>query len=220
MARTLDSLFAGSLSRIFSCVRATGALTTRMGHGLLGLQSVDCSNTAIRSRAGDFSSRLARCRLLVSPSQIRRVGERYALDPKSRRVVGLAPAVGHADSRDRRAPRTARDRKLVLCFWQRRAHMFHAPDCYRHTACADLRTFCGRSVEQPTNPQSRRFSGLVHTSPARMGFKLHGCDCLDPYGAGLPLWSLQVSPRADLDRWRPFITGDAWHGLYRTGIAI
>ncbi len=47
-----------------------------------------------------------------------------------------------------------RDRELVLCFRQRRAYVFHAPDCYRHIARNDLRAFCGRGVEQPPNPQS------------------------------------------------------------------
>ena len=117
-------------------------------------------------------------------------------------------------------PRPARDRKLVLCFRQRRAHLFHAPACDRHTACADLRAFRGRSVEQPADPQSRRCSGLVHTSAARMGFEFHGRDCPDPYGASLPLRSLQVSQRTDLDRWRPSLTGDAWHGFYRPNFAI
>jgi len=33
-----------------------------------------------------------------------------------------------------RAPRSARDRKLVLCFRQRRAHVFRAPDVDWHSA--------------------------------------------------------------------------------------
>ena len=117
-------------------------------------------------------------------------------------------------------PSSARNRKLVLCFRQRRTHVFHAPDCHRHSARADLRAFCGRGVEQPADPQSRRFSRLVHTRLARLGLEFHGRDCPDPYGAGLPLWSLQVSQRTHLDRWRLSLARDAWHGFYRPGTAI
>ena len=53
-----------------------------------------------------------------------------------------------------------------------------------------------------------------------MGLDFHGRDCPRPYGAGLPVWCLQVSQRAHLDRWRPSITGDAWHGFYGPGAAI
>ena len=176
--------------------------------------------SATKSKTENFSSRLAKCRLPVSPLQIRREGRRHAPDPKTRRLVRSAAAAWHADSRNCRASGSARDRKLVLCFRQRRAHVFHAPDCHRHTACADLRAFRGRGVEQPADPQSRHLSGLVHTSSARLGLEFHGRDCPDPHGAGLPLWSLQVSKRTDLDRWRPSLARDARHGLYRPGTAI
>ena len=35
--------------------------------------------------------------------------------------------------------------------------------------------------------------GWVYPSSAWMGLEFHGGDCPDPHGAGLPLWSLQVS---------------------------
>src|SRR5450631_506878 len=98
--------------------------------------------------------------------------------------------------------------------------MFHAPDCYRHTACPDLCAFRRRGMEQPPDPQSWHRCGLVRTGAARMGLKLHGRDCPDPYGASFPFWRVQVSERTDLDRWRPAITRNAWHGFYRPGTAI
>ena len=126
----------------------------------------------------------------------------------------------NADSRNVGTPSSARDRELVLCFRQRRTHVFHAPDCHRHPARADLCALGGRGVEQPPDAQSRRFSRLVHTSPARLGLEFHGRDCPDPHGAGLPVWSLQVSQRTHLDRWRLSFTCDARHGFYRPGAAI
>src|ERR1700676_3471215 len=123
------------------------ALTTRIARGPRALSSADCSSTATKSKTENFSLGLAKCQLPVSPLQIRREGRRDAPDQKTRRLVRAAAAIEHADSRNRRAPGSARPRKLVLCLQQRRTHIFHAPDCYRHTACADLRAFRGRGME-------------------------------------------------------------------------
>src|SRR5579864_2143195 len=98
--------------------------------------------------------------------------------------------------------------------------MFHAPTCDRHFACVDLCALRGRGVEQPADSQPWRCFGLVHTSVARMGLEFHGRDCADPYGAGLPVWSLQVSERTDLDRGCPSPASDPWNGVYRSGITV
>src|SRR5271156_3395434 len=53
-----------------------------------------------------------------------------------------------------------------------------------------------------------------------MGLEFHGRDCADPHGASVPLWSLQVSQRTDLDRWRSSLARDTGNGFYRAGSAI
>ena len=88
------------------------------------------------------------------------------------------------------------------------------------SARADLCALRGRSVEQPADPQSWHCSRLVHSSLARLGLEFHGRDCAHPHGAGLPLRSLQISPRTDVDGRRSSPTRDARHGLYRPGAAI
>src|SRR5258708_32429419 len=142
-AHILDALFDGSRNRTSLCARAMVVLTTRMVREPPDLRSEDCSSTATRSRAANFSSRLARCQLPVSQLRIRREERRHAPDPESRRVVRSAPTTWDADSLNRRAPGSARDRQLVLCFRPRCAHLLHASDCYRHTPVADLRAFGG-----------------------------------------------------------------------------
>ena len=60
--RTLDAQFAGFRSRVSSCARATGALTTRTVRAPPVLPSAACSSTATKSRVENFSSRRAKCR--------------------------------------------------------------------------------------------------------------------------------------------------------------
>src|SRR5258708_39031184 len=53
-----------------------------------------------------------------------------------------------------------------------------------------------------------------------MGLELHGGDCSHPHGSGVPLWGLQISARADVDRWSLSAFGNAGHGLYRTSTPL
>src|ERR1700688_975134 len=190
IVRISDARFDGSLNRTSSCAPAMAALTTRMVREPLAHRSADYSSTAIRPRVENFSSRRVKCQLPVNRLRVRQEGRPHAPDPKSRRVVRCAAAAWNAHTRNCRALGSARDGELVLCFWERGAHLFHAPLGDRHLACSDLRAFCGRSVEQPADAQSRSLSGLVHTSLAWMGLELHGRDCPDPHGAGFSLRSL------------------------------
>src|SRR5437773_82417 len=109
---------------------------------------------------------------------------------------------------------------LFMCPCHGGAYLFHAPGCNRHIACADLRAFCRRGVEQPPDSQSRYLSWLVYSGLARLGLEFHGRDCFDSHGASLPFWSLQVSQRAHVDRWCSSLTGDAWNGFYWSNHAI
>ncbi len=65
--RILDARFAGFPSRTCLCVPATAALTTRTDPVLQDLPSADYSSTATKLRTENFSSKLAKCRPLVSP---------------------------------------------------------------------------------------------------------------------------------------------------------
>src|ERR1700674_1645833 len=217
--RTLDARFAGSHSRACSCALVTEELTTRMDSAPQDLQNAGCFSTTTKSKMGRFLSKPARCRLPVvqrTPSP----EERRAPDSKNRRVVRSPAAAWCVDSRNCQASGSARDRKLVLCIRQRRAHVFYAPDCHRHTACSDLCAFCRRGVEQPPDSQSLHLRWLVHSSPARLGLQFHGRHRPDPHGASLPLWSLQVSAGTHLDRWCLAPTRDPGNGLYRPDHAL
>src|SRR5260370_1423186 len=219
-ARTLAARFAGSLNRAYSCARAMVVPTIRTDRGLLDRRSADCSSTATRSRTENFLSRLAKCRHRVSQSQIRSKEKRHAPDPKSRRVVRSAPAAGHDYSRNCHTSSSSPDRKLVLCVRQRCAHVLHAADCHRHTACANLRAFRWRGVGQPSDPESWRFSWLGYSGPARLGLEFHGRDRPDSHGASFSRRGLQVSQRTHLDRWCSSSTRHPRHGVYRASIAI
>src|SRR6202140_402646 len=216
---SLESRFAGSPRRACSCALVTEELTIRTDPAPQDLQNAGCFNTTTKSKMGRFLSEPARCRLPVG-QRTRSPEERRAPDSKNRRVVRSPAAAWCIDSRNCQASGSARDRKLVLCIRQRRAHVFYAPDCHRHTACSDLCAFCRRGVEQSPDSQSRHLSWLVHSSPARLGLEFHGRHRSDPHGASLPLWRLQVSTRTHLDRWRLALTRDPWDGLYRPDHAI
>jgi hypothetical protein len=111
-------------------------------------------------------------------------------------------------------------RQLVLRLRQRGAHRFHAADLHRHHAGADLCAFRGRGLEQSAVPQSWRHAGMVSARGAWMGIELHGRHRAHPHGAGGDVRGLQVSPRADLDRWHLPAADDAGHGVHRPGAAL
>src|ERR1700729_1900593 len=112
-ARILAALFAGSPSQVSSCALATAELITRTVRAPPDLPSADCSSTATKSKTGNFSLRLAKCQLPASRLQIRREARRDAPDQQNRRLVRSAAAIEDADSRNPRAPRSARDGKLL-----------------------------------------------------------------------------------------------------------
>src|ERR1700758_4018297 len=141
-ARTWDVRFDGFHNRVSSCVPVTEELITRTVRAPLDLLSAACFSTATKLKMENFSSKLARCPLQVSPWHIRREARRHAPDPKSRRLVRSAAAAWNADSRNGPAHGSARDRKLVLCFRQRCAHVFPAAARDRHITGSDLRAFC------------------------------------------------------------------------------
>ena len=53
------------------------------------------------------------------------------LIPKVAEWFDLRLQLAHSDSRDSRAPCSPRDRELVLCLRQRRAHCVLPADCHR-----------------------------------------------------------------------------------------
>src|SRR4029077_17085246 len=110
---------------------------TRTVRAPLDLPSAACSSTATKLKMENFSSKLAKCRLQVSPWHIRREVSRHAPDPKSGRLVRSASAAWKADSGNGPAPSSTGDSKLVLCFRQRCAHLLHAATRDRYIAGSD-----------------------------------------------------------------------------------
>src|SRR5580698_5999575 len=213
IAHTLAVRCAGSRNRTSSCVRAMAALTIKMVPALLGLRLADSSHTTTELTMESSSSKLAKCQQPGIQPRVCQARGGHARDPQSRRVARSTAQAWRDDSRNRRASRAARDRKLVLCIRQRCANVFHSPDRHWDSSCSHLCSFGRRGLEQPSDSQSRYLVRLVHSRIAWMGLKFHGCDRPDPHGAGFSVRSLQVSARVDLDDRRIPATDDAGDGF-------
>src|SRR6266849_2739986 len=218
-ARTSDAPSVGSRNRTCSCARVTVAPTMRTARAPPDRRTVACSNIATRSKREISSSKPARSRRqgasLPSPRRSHR-----APDRERERLARSAPAARRVDPGDDGAPGAPRDVELVLRLRQRRAHSLRPPDRHRHPARPRVRAVRGRGLEQPADPESRRFPRLVHSRGARMGIELHDRHRAHPYGAGLPVRGAQVSERADVDRRRPAASDDARNGVHGAGASL
>ena len=136
------------------------------------------------------------------------------------RLVRAAAAARRAGQGRGAAPGAEEHGELVVCVRQREPYAADSADRDGNSAGAGVCAVGGACVEQPAGAEPSGAAGMVSAGDARVGIELHGRRGADPHGAGVSVWSVQVSARADVDSGRFHAADDAGHGVHGAGAAV
>src|SRR6516225_471051 len=132
--------------------------------------------------------------------------------------VARTPAPsGKTLGNDRRPPHPKEQRQLVLHVWQHDASVLRDPNRHRDIAVSFLHSHRRWGISKPGISEFSPGTWLVYARHALLGIQLHGYRDGAPYDPGLPLGSVQVSERIDLDFRYRVVVPDARNVVFRSG---